>query len=132
MTYRKMTKTIERTKECIKFMYRIQKTLSGDDLLLCADTINRLLAYKNYLIYEKEYTELSYNDLKSRNESDNDNITLTPYTDPKTIDLDYLLREPFGYNKIGDTDIPIINTCSTTTDPKDIKTKMTSGGKNCD
>ena len=139
MTYKKMTKYLERTKECIEFMYKIQKTLSNDDdLKLCADTINRLLAYKNYLIYEKEYTELSYDSLKGKNESDVtnksdiSNITLTPYTDPKTIDLDYLLREPFGYKINGEQDFQYLNYTKTVTDPKDINTKMTTGGNNRD
>ena len=133
MTYKKMTKYIERTKECIEFMYKIQKTLSNDDdLKLCADTINRLLAYKNYLIYEKEYTELSYGSLKGKDESDISNITLTPYTDPKTIDLDYLLREPFGYKINGEQDYQYLNYTKTVTDPKDINTKTTTGGKSRD
>lgn len=133
MTYNKMTKYIDRTKECIEFMYKVQKTLSNDDdLKLCADTINRLLAYKNYLIYEREYTELSYDSLNSKNESDIPNITLTPYTDPKTIDLDYLLREPFGYKINGEQDFQYLNYTKTVTDPKDINTKMTTGGKSCD
>ena len=98
MTYNKMTKYIERTRECIEFMYKIQKTLSeDDDLRLCADTINRLLAYKNYLIYGKEYIESTWNNPKVDNDELKD-ITLTPYTDP-TIDLDYLLREPLGIIK---------------------------------
>ena len=133
MTYNKMTKYIDRTKECIEFMYKVQKTLfNDDDLKLCADTINRLLAYKNYLIYEREYTELSYDSLKNKNESDIPNITLTPYTDPTTIDLDYVLREPFGYNKIGEKDGQYLDYIKTVTDPKDINTKMTTGGNSCD
>ena len=57
---------------------------------------------------------------------------MTPYTDPKTIDLDYLLREPFGYKINGEQDYQYLNYTKTVTDPKDINTKMTTGGNSCD
>ena len=59
MTYKQMTKEIEKFDKMIEFMYEIQKEKhdSGDreKTILCGDIVSALLGYKNYHIYVKQY-----------------------------------------------------------------------------
>lgn len=59
MTYKQMTKEIEKFDKMIEFMYEIQKEkhYSGDreKAILCGDIVGALLGYKNYHIYVKQY-----------------------------------------------------------------------------
>ena len=58
MTYSKMTQNIEHIKKQIDFMYDLQKQQTEPNVSrLIGDIINNLCAYKNYLIYAKEYKE---------------------------------------------------------------------------
>lgn len=59
MTYKQMTKEIEKFDAMIKFMYEIQKEKhdAGDreNAILCGDIVSALCGYKNYHIYIKQY-----------------------------------------------------------------------------
>lgn len=57
MTYKQMTKEIEKFDKMIEFMYEIQKEKCGkkEKEILCGDIISALLGYKNYHIYVKQY-----------------------------------------------------------------------------
>jgi hypothetical protein len=58
MTYSQMTKNIENIKKQIDFMYELQKEQTEPNKArLIGDIVNNLCAYKNYLIYAKEYKE---------------------------------------------------------------------------
>ena len=58
MTYKEMTRRIEHVGKQIEFVYEIQKAEPSDDRKrMCGDIVNSLLAYKNYLYYEKNYKE---------------------------------------------------------------------------
>ena len=59
MTYKQMTKEIEKFDKMIEFMYEVQKNEAdaGDTetARLCGDIVNALCGYKNYHIYVKQY-----------------------------------------------------------------------------
>lgn len=56
MTYKEMTKRIDRIKDQIDFMYELQKQQTDPETSrLIGGIIDNLCAYKNYLIYEKDY-----------------------------------------------------------------------------
>ena len=59
MTYKQMTKEIEKFSKMIEFISKLQKEkiVSNDKETahLCGDIINALCGYKNYLVYEKQY-----------------------------------------------------------------------------
>lgn len=56
MTYKEMTKRIDRIKDQIDFMYELQKQqIDSETSRLIGGIIDNLCAYKNYLIYEKDY-----------------------------------------------------------------------------
>ena len=58
MTYKQLTKQIDRIGEQIKYMYQIQEDARGtEEKKLCGDIINNLLCWKNTLIYDKDYVE---------------------------------------------------------------------------
>lgn len=69
MTYKQMTKEIEKFDELIKFMYEVQKEKhdAGDreKAILCGDIVNALCGYKNYHIYIKQY---DYVDMRPKRE----------------------------------------------------------------
>lgn len=71
MTYKQMTKELEKFDEMIKFMYEIQKEKSevGDKqtAILCGDIVNALCGYKNYHIYVKQY---NYVDMRPQKNSE--------------------------------------------------------------
>ena len=69
MTYKQMTKEIEKFDELIKFMYEVQKEKhdAGDmeKAILCGDIVNVLCGYKNYHIHIKQY---DYVDMRPKRE----------------------------------------------------------------
>ena len=59
-TYEQMKKEIEKFKTQIDFIYKVRDTYYGEDKYVAGivcDIVNNLLAYQNYLRYEKSYTE---------------------------------------------------------------------------
>ena len=58
MTYKQLTKQINRIDEQIKYMYQIQKDARGtEEKILCGSIIDNLLCWQNTLIYDKDYIE---------------------------------------------------------------------------
>ena len=59
MTYKQMTKEIEKFDKLIEFIYEVQKEKhdSGEEekAILCGNVVNALCGYKNYHIYIKQY-----------------------------------------------------------------------------
>lgn len=58
MTYKQLTKQIDRINEQIKYMYQIQEDARGiEEKKLCGFIIDNLICWKNTLIYDKDYVE---------------------------------------------------------------------------
>ena len=65
MTYKQMTKEINKIDEMVKFIYEIQKDkMAAKDVEIahfCGEIANALYAYKNYLTYIKQYDSVDVN-----------------------------------------------------------------------